>query len=68
MSHEFTQKDNANSEGITYSYVPYHHRISHVHFSLVRGPFVRFAAEKLEIFTPMSILEFFDVGIIAEIR
>lgn len=50
----------------TYSDVTYHHRIGDVHLCLIRGAFVRFAAQELEVLAAGSILELLDVGIIAE--
>ena len=59
-------KGGKNSFGcITYSYIAYHHSVRNIHLSLIGGPFVCFPTKKFEVLAAGSILEFFDVRIVA---
>lgn len=50
---------------IAYPYIAYHHSVGNIHLCLIGGPFVCFPTKKLEVLAAGSILEFFDVRIVA---
>ncbi len=49
----------------TASYIAYHHSVGYIHLSLIGGPFVCFPTKNFEVLAAGSILEFFDVRIVA---